>query len=52
MSEAHWGFIVAAYTVTALVIGAMTLKLVIDYRNLKRALSRLAANIPARDDIA
>jgi heme exporter protein CcmD len=52
MSEAHWGFIVAAYAVSALVIGAMTLKIVIDYRQLKRALSRLAASNPARDDIA
>ncbi len=52
MSDAHLGFIIAAYAITALVIGAMTLKIVIDYRTLRRALSRLAANNPARDEIA
>jgi len=52
MSDAHWGFIIAAYAVAALVIGGITLKIVIDYGALKRALGRLAAMSPARDDVA
>jgi heme exporter protein D len=51
MSDSHWGFIVAAYVVTAIVIGGMTLKILLDYRALKRALGRMAAADAGRDDI-
>ena len=39
----HLGFIVAAYVVTALAILAMIGAVVVDYRRLTRALSRLDA---------
>ena len=44
MSEVpHIGFIVAAYLVTAIAILAMIGAIVVDYRRLSRALSRLDA---------
>ena len=52
MSDPHVGFIVAAYAVTALVIGGTTLKILLDYRNLKQALSKLAGTNLNRDDVA
>lgn len=51
MSDPHWGFIVAAYVVTALVIGGMTLKIALDYRALKLALSKMAGANATRDDV-
>jgi hypothetical protein len=51
MSDSHWSFIVAAYVIAVLVIGGMTVKILIDYRGLKRALGRLAGTSPARDDL-
>ena len=39
----HFGFIVAAYLVTAIAILAMIGAIVLDYRRLSRALSRLDA---------
>jgi heme exporter protein CcmD len=52
MSEPHWGFIVAAYVITALVVGGMTLKIALDYRALKRALSKMAGANATRHDLA
>jgi heme exporter protein CcmD len=50
MSDSHWEFIVVAYFVTACVIGGMVLKILLDYRGLKRALDKIAGAM--RDDIA
>ncbi|MEA2758197.1 MAG: hypothetical protein QOH65_810 [Methylobacteriaceae bacterium] len=50
MSESHWEFIVVAYFVTTCVIGGMTLKILLDYRGLKRALDKIAG--VTRDDIS
>jgi hypothetical protein len=50
MSDSHWGFILAAYVVTACITGGMTLKILLDYRGLKRALDKMAG--ATRDDIA
>jgi hypothetical protein len=43
MSDPHWGYIIAAYAVAALVIGGMSLKIWLDYRGLSRALVRMGA---------
>jgi hypothetical protein len=51
MSDPHWGFIVAAYVVTAFVIGGVTLKIALDYRALKLALSKMAGANATRDDV-
>ena len=45
----HFGFIVAAYLVTAVAILAMIGAIVVDYRRLSRALNRLDA-ARKRDD--
>jgi hypothetical protein len=50
MSDSHWGFIIAAYILTACVIGGMVLKILLDYRGLKQALDKMAAT--TRVDIA
>jgi hypothetical protein len=50
MTDAHWGFILAAYIVTALVIGGMSLKIWFEYRGLKRALERMVGTSPDRDE--
>ena len=41
MSDPRWGYILAAYLVTALVIGGVILKILLDYRSLKQALGRM-----------
>jgi hypothetical protein len=51
MSDPLWGFIVAAYVIAALVIGGMTVKVVMDYRSLKLALSKMAGASPTRHDV-
>jgi Heme exporter protein D (CcmD) len=51
MSDSHWGFIIAAYAIAALVIGGVTLKILLDYRGLKQALGKLAGTNSRRDDI-
>jgi len=51
MSDPHWGFIIAAYVIAALVIGGMALKIVLDYRNLKQALGKIASTNSTRDDV-
>jgi|tagenome__1003787_1003787.scaffolds.fasta_scaffold20204400_2 hypothetical protein len=51
MTDAHLGFIIAAYVIAGLVIGGITLKILIDYRGLKQALGKLAGTYPTRDDI-
>jgi hypothetical protein len=51
MIDAHWGFIFAAYCVTALVVGGMTLKIAFDYRALKKALGRMNGTNTAHDDV-
>ena len=51
MSDPHWGFIAAAYLITALAIGGITLKILLDYRNVRRALGRMAGTFPTRDDV-
>jgi hypothetical protein len=50
MTDSHWGFIAAAYLVSALVVGGITLKIFLDYRGLKRSLGNLARLAPARED--
>jgi heme exporter protein CcmD len=47
MPDPHSGFIIAAFAVTFLVIGGMTIAIILDHRRLKRDLSRLAAQLPA-----
>ena len=42
---AHTGFIVAAFAITALVVGIMIFAVIMDHRSLKRALARF----PGRD---
>ena len=44
----HLGFIVAAYGVTVLVLGATVLAIVLDGRTQKRLLARLEAAAPGR----
>jgi hypothetical protein len=51
MTGSHWGFILAAYLVTALVIGGMTLKILLEYRGLRRALGKVASTAVAGDDV-
>jgi hypothetical protein len=49
MSDSYWGYIIAAYTIAALAIGGMTVKILLDYRGLKQALGKLAGHeYPAR----
>jgi hypothetical protein len=52
MTDPHWGYIVAAYLLAALVIGGMTVKILLDYRSLKQALGRMIGTTPDRDDRA
>jgi hypothetical protein len=52
MTDPHWGFILAAYIVTALVIGGMTVKILVDYRSLRQALGRMVGTSPDRDEAA
>ena len=51
MTNPHWGFIAAAYVITALVIGGTTLKILLDYRGLKQALGKMAGANLSRDDL-
>ncbi len=41
MNETHLGYIVAAYAITFAVIGGVTLKIVLDYRRLRKDLAAL-----------
>jgi hypothetical protein len=52
MTDAHWSFILAAYAVTATVIGGMTLKILLDHRRLKQALGRMVGTTADRDEAA
>ena len=52
MTDAHWGYILAAYVVAALVIGGMSVKILLDYRSLKQALGRMVGTSTDRDDAA
>ncbi len=45
----HIGFIVAAYAVAAVVIGAMIVAIVLDGRRLRRALARFGAEAQSRE---
>ena len=49
MTDQHWGFVAAAYAITALVIGGMALRILLDYRSLKQALRKMADANPSRD---
>ena len=51
MTDSHWGFILAAYVVTTLVVGAISLKILLDYRVLRRALGKMASTAAPRDDV-
>jgi hypothetical protein len=51
MSESYWGYITAAYTIAALAIGGMTVKILLEYRSLKQGLGKLAGTNTRRDDI-
>jgi heme exporter protein CcmD len=50
MTESHWGFILAAYAVTALVIGGMAVKILLDYRRLQQELGTMTGAKIAGDD--
>ena len=41
MSEAHTGFILAAYAAAVFIVVAMIASIVLDHRSLRRALARL-----------
>ncbi|APF36300.1 heme exporter protein CcmD [Chelatococcus sambhunathii] len=43
MSDPHAGFIIASYAFTALVIGGLVLRAIIDHRAQRRALKQLEA---------
>ena len=43
LSEAHWGFVVAAYAITAVVLVGLTLAIAIDFRRQRRVLAGLEA---------
>ncbi|MBI1868226.1 MAG: heme exporter protein CcmD [Methylocystis sp.] len=50
MNAAHWSYIALAYGVTTLVVVAVALHIVLDYRRLRAELARLearAANQPS-----
>ena len=47
MPDPHTGFIVAAFAVTIVVIGAIMLAIIFDHRRLRRDLDRLAHEMPA-----
>lgn len=50
MTDTHWGFIIAAYLVAALVIGGMTLKILIEHRSLKKLVGELGRTNSPRED--
>ena len=50
MNSAHFGFIFAAYAVTAAAVLGMIGAVVLDHRALLRALARMAARTPATRD--
>jgi hypothetical protein len=52
MTDTHWGFIIAAYFLTAVVIGGMTLKILLDYRHLSKALEKVASTAALQDEVA
>ena len=39
----HWTYIAAAYGVTVVTLGVVTLRIVLDYRRLRAALARFGA---------
>ncbi len=41
MNEEHWGYIVLAYGITAVVVLGLVLRTLFDYRRLRAQLSRL-----------
>jgi heme exporter protein CcmD len=47
MPDPHYGFIIAAFALTFLVIGGMAIAILLDHRRLRRDLARLAAQLPA-----
>jgi hypothetical protein len=51
MTDSHWGFIVAAYLVSALVVGGITLKILLDYRGLRHSLGKLAGLTATREEL-
>ena len=52
MTDTHWAFIIAAYVLSAVVIGGMTLKILFDYRNLSKALEKAASTAALQDEVA
>lgn len=50
MNSANFGFILAAYVVTAVVVTGMIGAVMLDYRALRRALARMAARMPPKGD--
>ncbi len=48
MEAAHFGFILAAYTVTALVLGAVTLAILLDGRAQSRLVAKLEQHATVR----
>ncbi len=46
MSETHWSYIALAYGVTFLVIGAVALRIALDYRRLRAELAQLDKGRP------
>lgn len=51
MTDTHWGFIIAAYLVAALVIGGMTLKILIEHRSLKQVIGELGRTNSPRKEV-
>ena len=50
MDSAHFGFILAAYAVTAVVVLGMIGAIILDHRALQQALARLAARTQTTQD--
>ena len=45
----HWSYVAAAYGVTLVTLGVVTLRIILDYRRLRSALARFGA-AGARDE--
>ena len=52
MSDTHTTFIALSYAVAAIAVLAMAAAIMLDYRNLKRALEKIGAPVDQREDEA
>ena len=52
MNDSHWSYIALAYGVTFVTIGAIALRIILDYRRLRAELSRYEATTAKKGDAA